>query len=1832
MYLSSNSIWINAGGALFDKTILYRNLKTGIEKCSMFKACPYGGPIAIYCIEKVNNSFISYIEIKGNNNKIYGKINVRNVLGIEWTQCHKLIVIFKDGKFSIYSPRGKEIVDQICFDISVKQLGVLSYHIFYGPVNTGIAILTEGQQFFAVNNVLEASVWKHRVFIDNYENIEFWNVVCHASLPTTIFGYLKDDNCFFVAAQGSNSFKKKFDWSIENGAYITGETNWNNTIVGLLHDTLVIQLVSNDLSTATHIIEVKQMPLIKKIFWCGFGAPCLLDSDKVLHIYTSKGDDSTIIFDSPVVVSSEEDGLRVYSEECAYFICPVAKSAENIFSVESHHPASTLYVLSKKEEDQYTTSFELLTTIMSSLEDAVRECLLAALNISDTKLIVKLIKAANIGRMWESKIDSDYFAATLKTIKILSSLRADFIGMPLSFRQFQKVEIRGVIDRLIDLGHWPLAVKICEFMELPLEEGVHRVFAHWAIDFIERCMHEIRSNNRKLTNEEMANLIFTKAERFPDISYAEIAKEIYDRSSKDDNEMIKLADILLDKEKDVSLKVKMYLQSKQWNKAIYLADKSQRPDLYYIVINALKSMPYSKVFVMTAKCQNIHAYLKEITEHDSPDDLISIYKTNDEFVQLALHYISYNTKNTNNPFVENTKLENLKAALESFKNLDEKDTSNYLNEYINIFDTIKSYSNNEYSSNLSVKELFKLAVKEKNNKLAEEIGKKFSITEKEGWTWKLEAYSENCMWEHVKTMASHPKSPIGYYPYLEKCYNKDPDRQDLQFYISRLSTSKELIKGYILLGRYDDALEQAKARKDVDSLNYMRRKFRNDSSFQEKLRQAFGMTRQFWNVSSQIKFRGTVPVSIYNSKRSNLNVAVADVPGPMVHGYLSFPTEANCDAGLPHTLEHLVFMGSKEYPYKGILDIIANRCLASGTNAWTAQDHTCYTLSTAGSNGFFKILPVYIDHVLRPTLTNNQYLTEVHHINGSGEDAGVVYSEMQDYESDMDDIVDRELRASLFGKGHPFSVNTGGSLKAIREECSYKSVTDFHKKFYNLKNMIIVVCGMVDHKDLLEVIEKCEEKYICSHSPEFFIRPFSNAKIQDIKENRVSVVNCPCEDDSKGIVEIAFLGPAVDSYYEVEAMDTLFNYFHDTAISPLEKDFVQLKDPYASSCHFMMDEYTRNVIRLKFSDVPVNKIMNVHERFFDKTVEEHKNPNVFDMDRMKSIISKQIEKLYMTLEKNAGKEVLHNVIAYQLYGNRESNKDIEERFNDQIHKEKLLNEPAEFWADLVSRYFNKNSSVCVIGKPDAKLVDECADKEKNRIMKQKEKLGTDGLKKCALELENAIASNSNNKPSKDLLNEFIVRDLENFFSFNINTVSNFENKKQSPFAKTFPIPTFIHNNPSKFVEAVVLIDTKGMPLNLRKYLVLLSDIIFSSPAMIDGKEISFEDVSKAMENDLIDWTLTTGVKGIYERYLALKLKVSAKDYRNIAKWVNILLKNIIFEKNRIEITALKLANQAHEYKRDGYSMVMNLSNSMIYNNDANEFLFSVVPLEKFHKEIAKKIKKESSQITDDLNSLLDFLLKSTINLHILANEHLIEEFGEFNKKDWEFLVGCKNNELISQPEDELNKDGFNKQTVLGVGGTESSFVIQKIYFSQDFTGPDIAEILLFSQYLSQLEGPLWNKIRGKGLAYGASIYPYPDKHTITLSLYRCAQAVQAIEETKKLIYSIIESQEIVESEFEAAKRSLVYEMMEGEKSIKDASIENLLSTLKNVPTDYKRKLCAKIWNLKADECFKKASPYIKELFDETKISRAIIVNPSKIKKITEAYPQAQVKKIEDLYQ
>lgn len=264
----------------------------------------------------------------------------------------------------------------------------------------------------------------------------------------------------------------------------------------------------------------------------------------------------------------------------------------------------------------------------------------------------------------------------------------------------------------------------------------------------------------------------------------------------------------------------------------------------------------------------------------------------------------------------------------------------------------------------------------------------------------------------------------------------------------------------------------------------------------------------------------------YESKKTGMRIVVVDQEGPKVNGYFTLATEIHDDSGAPHTLEHLCFMGSKSYQYKGVLDKLATRAYST-TNAWTATDHTAYTLDTAGWQGFAQILPIYLEHVITPTLTDAGCYTEVHHIDPEGNDAGVVYSEMQGVQNTQFELMDLEYKRLMYPEGIGFRYETGGMMEQLRT-LGADRIRAFHKQMYQPRNLCLILVGAVDHGNLLDVVHKFEETLDgdvpSTDAP--FKRPWIESKQAPLLDESVrKVVEFPEEDESAGEILISFFGP-----------------------------------------------------------------------------------------------------------------------------------------------------------------------------------------------------------------------------------------------------------------------------------------------------------------------------------------------------------------------------------------------------------------------------------------------------------------------------------------------------------------------------------------------------------------------------------------------------------------------------------------------------------------------------------------------------------------------------------
>jgi Zn-dependent M16 (insulinase) family peptidase len=171
-------------------------------------------------------------------------------------------------------------------------------------------------------------------------------------------------------------------------------------------------------------------------------------------------------------------------------------------------------------------------------------------------------------------------------------------------------------------------------------------------------------------------------------------------------------------------------------------------------------------------------------------------------------------------------------------------------------------------------------------------------------------------------------------------------------------------------------------------------------------------------------------------------------------------------------------LGSRNYPQQGYLDYISAQHYSLGTNATTYRDMTTYELTTVNPQSLSTLLPVYLDHIFNPLLTNDCYLTEVHHISGeTGDDAGVVYSEMQSSENQADEILLYSILRDLWSDKSPYYYECGGRLESIRNELTLDKIKIFHQKFYKPNHVAIILCGGgINTDEILTILNKFEQE------------------------------------------------------------------------------------------------------------------------------------------------------------------------------------------------------------------------------------------------------------------------------------------------------------------------------------------------------------------------------------------------------------------------------------------------------------------------------------------------------------------------------------------------------------------------------------------------------------------------------------------------------------------------------------------------------------------------------------------------------------------------------------
>jgi insulysin len=169
--------------------------------------------------------------------------------------------------------------------------------------------------------------------------------------------------------------------------------------------------------------------------------------------------------------------------------------------------------------------------------------------------------------------------------------------------------------------------------------------------------------------------------------------------------------------------------------------------------------------------------------------------------------------------------------------------------------------------------------------------------------------------------------------------------------------------------------------------------------------------------------------------------------------------------GIAHFLEHMLFMGSEKYPDESEYSNLVSK-YNGYSNAYTADDHTCYYFETV-PEGLFQVLDVFVQFFIKPLLKEDSVNRELNAVDS--EYTNSLTSEPWRFGAVQKQCVKND---------HPWGHFNCGNVETLKVPNIRNIVNDFYNSYYSSHLMKLVVVG----SESLDILEENVQKMF-SHVP-----------------------------------------------------------------------------------------------------------------------------------------------------------------------------------------------------------------------------------------------------------------------------------------------------------------------------------------------------------------------------------------------------------------------------------------------------------------------------------------------------------------------------------------------------------------------------------------------------------------------------------------------------------------------------------------------------------------------------------------------------------------------------
>ena len=707
---------------------------------------PYSGALALWRDDtkiaryRVGASTKSSIDIYSCSGRLISNIawDKGSIRGLGWSDDERLLVVTDDGTVRCYYGLHGDF-NPFSLGHGSEEYGVKSCRFW----SHGFVALLSNNALVAVSSFDEP---RPKLLAAAPEgDVHAWSLIPPAyTLSRSVEVLLAIERTILVVDATDAE-----DRGLSDGPFKHVSVSPNGRFVALYTDDGKVWVVGSDFQSKYSEYDTKARTPPRNLYWCGNDSVVLAWEDEI-HMIGPNGAAAKYFYNSQVHVVPDIDGVRLITNESCEFLHKVPDATEEVFRIASEAPAAVLLDSIDLLEKKSPKADENIQRIKSIL--VCPTPWKAAFVLPDRSTITLCRSNCYVQHRLASQcwictaVMSSSICAT--DLRVLNAVRDFKIGLPLTYEQYLRLTPERLIARLINRREYLLAIKLSEFLTLPL----NKIYVQWA------------SQKVKGSSSDDDSIMQTIVERLRGkngVSFESIARAAYDEGRGH------LATSLLNHEPRAGKQVPLLLNMEEDDIALSKAIDSGDTDLvFFVLLHLRQKLPLASFFRSLSEKPLAGSLVESSAKAQDTEVLKDMYYQDDRPIDGSNLLLE---EAMQQPQVQ-TIVDKLKLAARLLT--DAKDPAavmqaKALAEATQLLKMQEAFNKDVSDSSgsfvgLSVNETMFRLIKSGYSKRAAKVQSDFKVPEKTWWWVRLRALVAQRLWGELEEIGKVKKSPIGW--------------------------------------------------------------------------------------------------------------------------------------------------------------------------------------------------------------------------------------------------------------------------------------------------------------------------------------------------------------------------------------------------------------------------------------------------------------------------------------------------------------------------------------------------------------------------------------------------------------------------------------------------------------------------------------------------------------------------------------------------------------------------------------------------------------------------------------------------------------------------------------------------------------------------------------------------------------------------------------------------------------------------------------------------------------------------------------------------------------